>query len=72
MIGDVAHSISELNSKVNEVLLKYSDKCEKVRKFSAEQFPNIGSASAKAAAVIDAMAKDELPGSGTAYRTWYK
>ena len=72
MIGDVAHSISELNSTVNEVLLKYSDKCEKVKKFSAEQFPNIGSASAEAAIVIDAMAKDGLPKSGTTCRTWYK
>ena len=58
MIGDVVNSISELESTINEVLLKYNAKCKKVRQFSKDQFPNIGSASSEAAQFIDAMAKD--------------
>jgi len=72
MIGDVVNSISELESTINKVLLKYDEKCKKVRKFSKEQFPNIGRASSEAAKVIDAMVRDELPKSGVPYCTWYK
>ena len=71
-IGDVVTSISDLESTINEVLLKYNAKCKKVRHFSKEQFPNIGSASSEAALFIDAMAKDLTPRSIIPYRNWYK
>ena len=72
MIGDVVTSISELDSTINKVLNEYKEKCEKVKKFSTEQFSNVGSASSEAAFVIDAMTKDGAYRSSKPYSTWYK
>ncbi len=72
LIGDIAHSVSELGEVVNNMLINYKQKCKQVKKFSAEHFPNTGNASAEAARVINAMILENLCESITASKTWYK
>ena len=72
LIGEIAHSVSDLEETVNKVLLDYRQKCKQVTKFSAEHFPNTGSASAEAARVINAMLLDNLIETKTHSKTWYK